>query len=180
MLVSQLHPLHLPLLHKHQHMMYTTTVASPPSPFQAARPVFIIMFRNHCPASCRTRLPSQGNSSRIRLRGTRPPAFEGSAPQPSGRPSPALRGPVLSPASEASPPSLRGNLPSLPGYPPPKAGSTSCALLRPPLPSSPLGGVWIVKLGAGRNTLYIPGLLLDSPPMVYTSSYGVNHVITHK
>ncbi|CAM9789427.1 unnamed protein product, partial [Heterosigma akashiwo] len=77
-LVSQLHPLHLLLLHKHQHMMYTTAAASPPSPFHAARPVFIIMFRNHCPASCRTRLPPQENSPRIRLRETRPPAFRAS------------------------------------------------------------------------------------------------------
>ena len=159
--MSQLHPLHLLLLHKHQHMMYTTAARSssasslrylPPISTQPGPSL------SSCSETIARRLVVLASlpwSTRLAS------AFGRPAPQSSGRPSSVLRRSVLSPALEASLPSPRGTPSSLPGYSPPKAGSTSGTPLRPPLPSSPLGGVWVVKLCAGRNTLYIPGLLLD-------------------
>ena len=178
--MSQLHPLHLLLLHKHQHMMYTT----------AARSSSASSLRYLPPVSTQPG-PSLSSCSetiarRLDVLASLPwstrlvPAFGRSAPQSSGRP-PFVPGRfVLSPTLEDSPPSPRGTPSSLPGYSPPRRVPHQVRPSAPPLPSSPLGGVWVVKLCTGRNTLYIPGLLLDSPPMVYTSFHGVNHVITHK
>ena len=88
-LVSQLHPLHLPLLHKHLHVMYTTAARSPsasslrhlPPRFHAAGRIFVIMLENHRLVLRRTCFPVLEHSSPRSRKARLSPVFGGLAPQ---------------------------------------------------------------------------------------------------